>query len=107
MARSVPQNWYENLKASVCLSRLEGKSVAEVARNHGVTRDFVRYHERKLVDPDFHPGTQGGARHVSFASATQLQLECLLWNLVKADPLLLPGQYAEEMRQIGFDIDRR
>ena len=55
---------------------------------------FSRYWARKAVDPLFHIGDLGGARHCSYTTQEEALLCTLLLQEVKANPLRTHEQFA-------------
>jgi hypothetical protein len=96
MQLSVAERRYEGLKRNVALRSLAiGPTAA--AQQHGLKRSFASYHERKLLDPNFHHGEWGGARNVKFTDDERQMLEVHLWKLVQENPRLLPAQFATRL----------
>ena len=59
---------------------------AEAQRQTAATPRMVKYYKQKLVNPGFHSGTVGGARHCRFDEINQQRAEELLLNEVKREP---------------------
>jgi len=92
-----------NLKvASMVASRK--RSYAAVSRDLLVPRDFVRYWSRKDNDPNFHPGTHGGARNLRFPVETASGMEWILWLLLKQDPMRRASDFVTEWRSLGIRV---
>ena len=102
---STASKWYENAKAAAVIHRTEGKSVRQSAAALIVTPAFVKYHEKKALDPEFHAGTHGGPRNTKFTTERQLEVEVMLWALVKQNPVQLPKQFAAELHLRGADVN--
>ena len=79
-----------------------------VARHFGCSIDFVRYHNRKAVDPTYHAGRWGGSQGAArFASQAAAILESVLWQEVRADPIRTSAEIVLAMRTNGFAVTRR
>jgi hypothetical protein len=65
-------------------------------RNH-VTRAFARYWRRKRIDPTFHTGTLGGARHCLWSQQMDNTLQAVLWQELRANPLRNRNQLTDEL----------
>lgn len=77
----------------------------EIARQFGCSRDFVRYHGRKAVDPLWHAGRWGGSRgRAQYNEQAQLLLETVLWQEVLHDPVRGLAEFSTIMRENGFDV---
>lgn len=63
---------------------------------------MARYNQAKLLDPESHPDTVGGARHVTYNTAEQAAAEWSLWLEVQIDPARNYTQLAKDMRAVGW-----
>ena len=70
-------------------------SLLPLARKYNVSRGFARYWHRRLVDPSFHPGSLGGARHVKFTPVQEAAVLYLLWQELLANPLRTTQELAQ------------
>lgn len=71
----------------------------------GLSEKVCRYWRQKLVDPAFHSGTRGGARHLKFDDSTQLVVDCLLWNELKREPQKILHEFADFLQGFGYNVD--
>jgi hypothetical protein len=78
----------------------ETKTAAEL----GVKRSFVRYYRRKLTDPNFHPGTWGGARNIKFDDETQQAIENYVYQKLNLDPRLTATEVARRLQNKGLHV---
>jgi hypothetical protein len=66
---------------------------------------LVKYYKAKLLDPDKHANSWGGARNVKFDLATQEKVERYLYKKLRRNPRLLPAELALKLRTKGFDVE--
>lgn len=98
--------WYQLLCSSTALDA-QTNSVAAVVERKGVPPDFVRYWNRKLVDPTFHSGSIGGTRNNKFSADGQLFVETLLYREIELNPFRSTSQLARDLKKSGVDVDRK
>jgi len=72
----------------------------------GVTEGFARYWTTKLLNPNFHPGSHGGARdsRSRFDANELLFVEWLLLAAIRFNPLQTIGQLRSVLQSFGVDI---
>ena len=95
-ARSRAMRVYCDEKAKVASQRLS-LSIPSICRRYEVTRGFARYWRRKRVDPTFHIGTLGGARHCLMPVAVDEAVQVVLWQELRSDPLRNRWQLTNEL----------
>ena len=71
---------YSRLRCHVAVAA-QHETVAAVSARFGVSRMFVRYWRRKLVDPSFHPLGEGGQSLIHGGRGA-----CALFCLAGGDP---------------------
>lgn len=92
MKRGLPVKYYERFRTNVGIAGIAASPV-EVARQFKVTTDFVRYHSAKVLDPDLHRGSWGGARHRLFPDDNDEQMaQIALWCELRDNPLRVRHQ---------------
>ena len=73
----------------------------------GVKRSFARYYTSKLSDPNFHPGSWGGARNNKFDDETQQAIEYYVHHKLSRDPRRTATELARKLRVKGLDVEDR
>lgn len=63
---------------------------------------MARYNMQKHLDPESHSDTLGGARRVTFDTATQRLAEYTLWLELQINPARNYSQLAKDMRSVGW-----
>lgn len=85
--------------------------IAEDAIAYGPTRaaelnkcgiGMAKYNKMKLLDPESHPETVGGARNVSYSGNQQALAEYSLWLEVQINAARNYTQLAKDMRAVGW-----
>jgi transposase len=72
-----------------------------------VTPRFVGYHQKKALDPTFHPGKHGGRRYSQFSPERQAMIELFVWGKLKADPTLRVYDYVTALAvEAGVTVNR-
>jgi hypothetical protein len=65
---------------------------------------LVKYYKAKLLDPNKHANTWGGARNVKFDQETQEKVERYLYKKLCRNPRLQPAELAGKLRIKGVDV---
>lgn len=77
------------------------------ARQNDISVSGAAWNRDKLLSPEHHPGTLGGARHTIFDEAQQSVAEYALWGELQVNPLRTGPQLASALHRLGFvDIDK-
>ena len=85
------------------IANTHGDAIAR--RVTGKKRGFVQYWNRKLNEPDFHPGEVGGARNVKFDEIGQESVVALLAAEVARNPRQTLRELAGYLHNQGYDVD--